>query len=170
MPRKPRAEKTTSKGRLRHLDKFLIRIQNLKRFRTKPLRYLDVGCGSQKKGAPTTEDTLRDFKKVGIQIELTGIDKGFPRGFKKKPGITYRRLNVTRKPIEGQFEVVRYTNVELHLPESEKKKAFENVANAVAEGGFLIYAQEPRKYDILQKISGKLVNLRTFKSWKELNF
>ena len=164
MVSKRQAMKTTGKGRLVHIDRFLIRSQNLKRFRTRPLRYLDVGCGARKKGAPTTADTLNDFKKAGIKLELTAIDKGFPIGFKKHPGITFRRLNVTRKPITGQFEVVRYTNVELHLPEAEQKKTFENVANSVAEGGFLIFSHGPTTYQLFQKVSGKLVPLKTLKS------
>jgi len=160
------ARKTTYKGRLKHVDDWLIRSND---FTAKgaPIQYLDVGCSPQKTDAPTTLETLEVFREHGIPVDITAVDKSFPHGFTGNDDIYYKTHDIVRKPIRGQFDIVRYVNVEEHLPPGHVPRVRAEIEANVAEGGFLIRTSaKDKSYEIYRRGLGGMELVKTLRNTK----
>jgi|GEM_PF-1749786 len=153
----------TTKGRLRHIDRWLIRTQNLKG--RGQIRYLDIGCCPSEKGAYTTEDTRRDFHDQGVDIRIKAVDKRFPESFKSHQD--YSTHDITAGPVRGSFDIVRYANVEPHIPKAKRTQALENVKASVGEGGFLIVGSGLDGYNVYRKEGAEFQPVKRFKTRAE---
>ena len=162
--------RVTSAKRLAHIDKFLIRVGKFDK--SKPVKFLDVGCCPMLDGAPTTMTTNELFKKAGYSVDMTAVDKYLPEKFNPTDKSTnYKSLDISTHAPRGKFDIVRASNVFQYIKGKESvMRAKEHVFNAVGEKGFLIidasgkvvsefghHARSAAGFLILQKVDGKMV-------------
>ena len=128
----------TRAKRLAHTDKFVIRIGKFDK--SKPVRFLDVGCCPMLDGAPTTRTTKEAFRKAGFEMDVTAVDKFFPEDFKPTDSkIKYETKDISKSVPKGKFDFVRAANIFEYIKGEENvARAKGNIFNAVNEGGIIV--------------------------------
>jgi hypothetical protein len=162
--------RVTTAKRLSHIDKFVIRVGKFDK--SQPVKFLDVGCCPMLDGAPTTLSTKKAFRQAGYAIDITAVDKFFPKDFQPTDSkVNYASMDISRSAPKGKFDLVRASKIFEHIKGAENvRRAKENVFNAVNEGGLLVidslgkvvpeFGHKVRSgagFVILKKVNGEMV-------------
>ena len=163
----------TSARRLMHIDKYVIRVGGFDKSR--PVKFLDVGCCPMVDGAPTTISTKKEFKKAGFDMDILAVDKFFSNDFKSSDSkIKYEQLDISKTSLTEKFDLVRASSVFEYIQGAENiAHTRDSIIKSVREGGILIINFVPgimanliRKNDfgaallVLKKVNGEMVLLK----------
>jgi SAM-dependent methyltransferase len=93
-------------------------------------RLLDIGCGTGFYCETYLQQGGRDYTGVDITDTL------FPELERRYPGARFRRCDVTREELDGEFDVITMIDVTQHIVEDELfDSAMANVKRHLAKGG-----------------------------------
>lgn len=147
-------------NRLTHIDRFIAR-EFLRHLPAgAEIDFLDAGCKPGKKGAYTTQQSVKNFQRFGkVRVNAIGSDYSVPAHLLERVhrGIVYRKEDLTLPPREKElrkYDVIRVANVLMHADEDEGYFILQNAANRLRIGGLMIIngaGGEPMQ--IIQKIS-----------------
>jgi hypothetical protein len=137
IPTEIEAMRVTRLKRLVHVDRYVIR--NCGFSKSKPVRFLDVGCCPMLNGAPTTSTTKAEFRKANYKMDITAVDKFLPEELKSSdPEIKFKQMDITKVAPGGQFDFVRAANIFEYLKGAEAvSQARKHIYDSVCEGGIL---------------------------------
>lgn len=163
-------------GRHAHADSFLAKefVRHLPKGST--LRFLDLGVAPGQKGAVTTLETVKKFRRAGADVEAHAFDKDMPGSIAggKSMGVHYHKFNVEEQSLPvNNADVVRASNLLKYV--SDKKAVREKIVSALREGGLYVetsppYFFGPENYGhwaitvVFQKRGGKLVPIQLLPS------
>lgn len=99
-----------------------------------PGRALDLACGEGRNAVWLAE---RGWVATGVDFSAVGLDKARRLADARHVSVLWERADVTEyQPPVGGFDLV--VVLYLHLPERERRRAFQTAADAVAAGGILL--------------------------------
>lgn len=129
------------------------------------LNYLEAACGPRQFGSVTAmqaRKTLgRQRQGKGVRINVVATDLRMPPNLagQIKHGIAYRKEDLLKRVLSHErerYDLVRATNVTIHLEPEEERIAIQRLGERLREGGLLITECAGPMHGIFQKIDGEL--------------